>query len=116
MNDRLLREFTVEPHGIDQKMVCVHWQQPHCVQHGQTRRLVNIDLIDSPGIDGGNSPRDAMRTNADRESFATLGREQFRIPQAANAVGGVKNHSGGHYGTEERPAAHFIDSGNMLRS
>ena len=58
--------------------------------------------------------------NQQREFFAALGREQFGIAQAANAVRRVvvliEDDGGSHDRAEQRSAADFIDSGNVLRA
>jgi len=39
--------------------------------------MVDIDLIDARGINGGNRPRDGMLPNQRRQLFALLNRKQF---------------------------------------
>jgi hypothetical protein len=114
MNDGLLGKIAIESDGIDQKIARGRRQLLNRMQHGEARSLVDIDLIDAGGIDGGNGPGDGMPANLKREFFAALGREQFGIAQAANAVGRVEDHGGGYDWAEQRSAANFIDSGNVF--
>ncbi len=116
VDDRLLGKFTIEFYGIDEKMARRRRQLLDRMQHCEARSLINIDLIDAGGIDSGNGPGDGVLTNEGREFFATLGRKQFRIAQAANTVCGIENDGGGHNWAEQRSAADFIDSGNMPRA
>ena len=116
MNDWLLGEFAIEPHGVDQKMTRRGRQLLNRVQHGEARSLVDIDLIDAGRIDGGNCPGDAMLADAERKFFAALGGKQLGIAQPANAVGRIENHCGSDDRAKERSAADFIDSGHVLRA
>src|SRR5277367_3896592 len=93
-------------------------QLPNGVQHGQTRGLIDIDLIDARGINGGDGPGNATFTNEEIQLFSALGGKEFRIAQTSNAacdiVVRVKDDRRSYYGTEERSAADFIDSGDEL--
>ena len=118
VNNRLLGKIAFESDRIDQKIACRWRQLLHRMQHGETRRVVDIDLIDAGGIHSGNGPGDGMLANQQREFFAALGRKQFRIAQAANAVCRVvifiEDHGGGDDRAEQRSTTDFIDSGNIL--
>ena len=84
------------------------------MKHGEARCLVKIDLVDAGGIHGGNGAGDGMTANEERERFAALGRKQFGIAQAANAVSRVEYDGGGYDRAKQRSAADFIDSGNVF--
>ena len=120
MNDRLLGKLAIESDCIDQKIARRRRQLLNRTQHGEARSLVNIDLIDAGGIDGGNGPSDAMPANQEREFFAAFGRKQLGIAQPANAVCRVvvliEDHGSRYDGAEQRSTADFIDSGNELRA
>lgn len=118
VNDWLLRKFAIKSHSIHQKVACRRRQLLNSMKHCKTRSLVDIDLIDAGGIHSGNCPSDAMLANQEREFFAALGGEQFGIAESPNAGRGIvvsiENDGSCDHWTEQRPAAHFIDSGNIL--
>ncbi len=120
VNDRLLGKLAIESDGIDQKIARRRRKLLHGMKHRKARSLVDIDLIDAGGIHCGNGPGDGMLANQKREFFAALGREQFGIAQAANAVCRIvvliEDHGGSYYRAEQRSAADFIDSGNAFRA
>jgi len=74
------------------------------MKHRKPRSLVDIDLIDAGRIHCGNGPGDGMPANQAREFLAALGREQFGIAQATNAVCRVviliEDYGGSYDGTE----------------
>ena len=92
MDDRPLRQITIQLHGIYQKMVRRGGELVHGFAHSDTRSLVNVDLINSGGIDGGNRKGNRMIADTLCEYLATLGQQQLGVAQAANPVVGVKNN------------------------
>jgi hypothetical protein len=114
VNDRLLREFGIEPDGIDQKIAGRRRQLLDGMEHGKARSLIDIDLIDAGGIHGGHGPGDAMLANSEREFLAAFGGNQFGITQATNAIGRIEDHGSGDDRAEQRSAANFVDSGNVV--
>jgi len=47
------------------------------MQHGHARSLINIDLIDARGIDGGDRPGDGALANEERQLLAFFGGNEF---------------------------------------
>jgi len=116
VNDGLLGKAAIEFDGIDEKEVRSGREFLNRMQHGESRGLIDIDLIDAGGIDRGNRPGEAMTANDERELFAAVGRKEFGIAQAANAMCRVEDDSRGNDWAKERSAANFIDSGKVERA
>ncbi len=120
VNDRLLGKVAIESDCVYEKATRCRRQLLNRMQHGETRSLVDIDLIDACGIHGGNGPGDAMLANQERQFFAALGGKQLGIAQAANAVCRVvvliEDDSSRYDGAEQRSATDFIDSSNVSRT
>src|SRR5262249_2072006 len=57
-----------------------------------------------------------MLTNANGKLLATFCGEEFRVTQAANAVGRIENHGSCDDRTKKRSAADFVGSGHELCS
>src|SRR5579862_1512329 len=78
--------------------------------------MIDVDLIDASGIDGGNRPTDRVLTNSIRQNFATVGQQQLGIAKAANSISGIENDCCGDYGAEKRTTANLVDSGYEIRT
>jgi hypothetical protein len=82
----------------------------HRFAHGETRRMIDVDLVDACRIDRRNRPGDGMFANPRRQLFATLGQQQLGIAQPAKAVAAIENHRRGHHRPKQRAAPNFIDA------
>jgi len=60
VDDRVLRQFAMQAHGVDQEMIGARLQLPHSILHGDARRLVDVDLVDAGGIDFGDGLQKAI--------------------------------------------------------
>ncbi len=94
VNDRLLRKVAVEAQRVHQQVVGSGIEAKHRFPHGQTRGLVNIDLIDAGGIDGRNRPGDGMLADSFRQNFAPFRRQQLGIAQTAYPIRRIEDHGG----------------------
>src|SRR6266851_6747635 len=88
----------------------------HSFAHDQPRRVIDVDLVNASGINGGNCPSHRVFPNALGQHFAALGQKQFGIAQAANTVVSIENNGSSYHRTEQRPAAHFIDASHHGRT
>ena len=102
MNDRLLRKITIDPHGVDQKMVCCGRQLLHRKAHGEARRLIDVDLIDAGGIDGS----DAQAMQCSRMAVRVL--RGARRAEASNRAGRECGRRGQESRRQPRPAEERI--------
>jgi hypothetical protein len=77
VNDWLLWNFMIEPHGIDQQVIGSGVQKQDCFVHCGARCVVNIDLVDAGSVDSRNGPRDGVFANALCENLALFSRKQL---------------------------------------
>jgi hypothetical protein len=67
-----LRAGMIEPHRIDQQMVRRNRQRLHGAEHGDTRRLVDVDPVDGLCVHLGHRNRQSHLANAKIELLTLL--------------------------------------------
>src|SRR6202035_3967973 len=98
---RLLFDYHVELHRIDEQVIGRDSELLKRGSHGLPAGLINVPGIDSLRIDFGDRPGQCMLTNALGELRTTLGGNLLRIVEPHDAPLGIENDGGGHYRTEE---------------
>src|SRR5580704_14247695 len=97
-------------------MVWAGLQTNNCIAHGNSRSLIDVDLIDAGSIDGSNGPGNGVFADAFRQNLAPLGEQQFGVTQASNPITGVEYDGGGDDRPEQRTAADFVHARVQARS
>ena len=69
--------------------------------HGQTRSLVNVDLIDARGIDRSYRPGDSVLADPFRQHLTPFRRQQLGIAQASHAILRIEDDGGSDHGTKQ---------------
>src|SRR5436305_13384455 len=72
MNDRALLDRQVELEGVDEKEVGANVELADRFDHGHARGVIDVDLIDTRGVDGGDGPGDGVLPDAGGEALAVF--------------------------------------------
>ena len=70
MNDGILSDLAIEAHGVDEQVVRRRSQAHHSIAHRESRRLIDIDLVDQGRVHGGDRPGQRVRANARSQGLA----------------------------------------------
>src|SRR5580692_933818 len=100
VDDGSLRQLAIEAHRVNQQMVRAGLQTYYRFPHGDSRSLINIDLVDAGSIDGGDSPGDGMLADAFGENFAPFCDQKLGIAQTSNSIPGIEDDRSRHNRTE----------------
>ena len=111
----LLRQIAIQTHGVNQQVVGAGFEAHGGFPHGDSGSLVDINLIDAGGIDGGDSPRDGMLANAFGQQLAPFRQQQLGVAQPSNAIAGIENDGGRDDRSEQRTAADFVHARDQAR-
>ncbi len=112
LNERLLGKGKVEGNGVDQHEIGGGIELLDGGLHGEARSLVDVDAVDSGGIDGGDGPGDGAFANALGEHFAAIRIDLLAVVEPANGSVGRKNDRACHDCAEQRAAADFVGAGD----
>src|SRR5579863_914130 len=96
-------------------MVWAGLQTNHCLQHRDSRSLIDVDLIDPGSIDGCNGPCNGVFADAFGQHFAPFREQQLGVTQASNAITGVEDDGGGNNRSEQGAAPDFVHARDQAR-
>src|SRR4029077_1060453 len=116
VNDGALGKGAVEADRVNQQIIRGRRELENGIAHGDTRGLIDVDLIDARGVHGGDRPGDGVLTNALGENFAALSGQELGVAQPADAVGTIENDGCGYDGAEQRPTTNFIHASDPPRA
>src|SRR5580693_1795993 len=89
-------------------MVWAGLQTNNCLAHGNSRSLIDVDLIDAGSIDGSNGPGNGVFADAFSQHLAPFCEQQLRVTQASNPITAIEDDGSGDDRSEQRTAADFV--------
>lgn len=91
------RQRRAEPVAVDRQKSRNDRELRHGKRHAFERSIEDVDLVDSPGSNRMNGPRNGFAFDHDSQQFTVPGSHLFRIVEQRVVEAGRKNHRCGEY-------------------
>src|SRR5260370_22809299 len=108
VDDVGLRAVPVDANRVNQEMIGSRHKLLDGPAHGEKRGPINIELIDTSDIDGGNGTSDSVLLDALGQLLASRLIKQFGIAQPFDPVVRFQNYRSGNDRAEQRAAPYFV--------
>src|SRR5439155_1404165 len=116
LDEGALGDGQVQKERVDEQKIRRRLQLFDSEFHSQPGSMINIDAVDSGGVDGRDGPSDGPLANTLREDRAPLRIQLLAVVEPANGPVLGQDHSGGEYRAKQGSAADFIDAGHEAKS